>query len=264
MIKDSKDLRSSRRGAELGWTLTASDGSGNRDVCELTSLASTAKQQPASAHVATAHEVAREEKALAEHIEQSIDVLPCRDAAEEHDAGVARLLRCDRVRIASEWGEVALVSAGDVDLAELLEVVAPESGFRRNESAVRRDDEDGRYVGGRRRELARVRELPAEIELAQEAEDFADLGSVRFPQPNGKRELGARVDQHLRPPTIGPGGRQQEHGHDPTIVQVTYEKGANQTGNRLLVRVIGYLNPRDVSLSEMNVPGVQITGNQFQ
>src|SRR3954464_8393706 len=152
MAKDRNDLRSSRRRTELGRTLTASDGPGNRDVSELPPLASTAKQQPASAHIAAAYEIAREEEAFAEHIEQSVDVLPGRDAAEKHDAGVARQVRRGGVRIASEWGEVALVSAGDVDLAELLEVGASESRFRRNESAIGGDDEDWRYaVGGRRK-----------------------------------------------------------------------------------------------------------------
>jgi len=52
------------------------DGSGYRHVLELSSLASAPEQQPASAHVAPAHELAREDEPLGEDIQQGVDVLP--------------------------------------------------------------------------------------------------------------------------------------------------------------------------------------------
>src|SRR5215831_15346581 len=110
MSNDRNDLPAPTDGFEPGRTLAASNGSRHRDVLELPSLTSAAKQQSASTHVAPANELAREQESLAEHVEQGVDVLPRRDATEEHDAGVAGQRCCDVVRIAPQWSEVALVS----------------------------------------------------------------------------------------------------------------------------------------------------------
>src|SRR6185503_6655208 len=120
ILSSRSDLPASPGGVELGRALPAPDGSGNRDVSELSSLASAPEQQPTSAHVAATHELAREHEPLGEDVEQCVDVLTRRDAAEEHNAAVASEPRCDVARIAAQRSEVALVRCGDVHLAEPL------------------------------------------------------------------------------------------------------------------------------------------------
>ena len=61
------------------------DGTEDRPVVELDAVPRLAKEQAATAHVASADEVHREPQALAEDVREHVDVLRRRDAAEEHD-----------------------------------------------------------------------------------------------------------------------------------------------------------------------------------
>ena len=71
-------------------------------------------------------------------------------------------------------------------------------------------------------ERSRIRELPAEIEAAEEAEHLADLGTLRLSQPNGERELRARIEHELGASTVRARRREEEHtrlSHVSTAVQ---------------------------------------------
>src|SRR5262245_60149688 len=74
---------------QLRRALAMADRPGDRAIAQLLTAASGAQQEAASAHVAAADEGLGEHQALAEHVEQRIDVLAGGDAAEQHDAGIA-------------------------------------------------------------------------------------------------------------------------------------------------------------------------------
>src|SRR5687768_14845991 len=151
--------RRSGRALELRRTSSSSHRSGDRDVVELGPLAGAAQEQPAAAHVAAPDEIGGKEEPLAERVEEDVDVLPGGDAPEEDDVrGLRRRVgECDD--IAPEGHEVALITAGDVDVREAYEVIAPDHRLGGNESAVGGDDEDRRCAARRPREGTRVREL---------------------------------------------------------------------------------------------------------
>src|SRR5262245_50316716 len=85
-----------------GRSLAMPDRAVDRAVGQLLAAASRAQQQTAPAHVAASDEGLREQQALSEHVEEWIDVLAGRDAAEQHDARVAAAALAEPLGVAAQ------------------------------------------------------------------------------------------------------------------------------------------------------------------
>ena len=130
-------------GPEFRRSLAAPNCSLYRHIAQLVALAGAPEEQPATAHVSAANEVAREHEPRPERVEQRVHVLPGGDAAEQYRVALGREGGGQVRGVAPEWSDVAFVAGGDVDLAELLEIISSEPSLRGNEPTVRGDDQDG-------------------------------------------------------------------------------------------------------------------------
>jgi hypothetical protein len=183
---------------------------GDRDVLELRALSDAAEHEAAAAHVAAADELARELEARAEEGFEDPDVLSGRDAAEQHDLVVGSERRGERARRALERTAVARLVLVDRRAGERAEVARADDLLGAHESPCGRDDEGGGESVARAAERARVRELSAEVEAAQEGVDVAERDAVRA-QPDGEVEPRLGPHEHPRALAVGARGREQEH-----------------------------------------------------
>src|SRR6185436_16418736 len=71
-------------------------------------------------------------------------------------------------------------------------------------------DEDAGQSRGRRREGARVGELPSEVQPAHEAEDLTERSAAPGLDAAREIESGAGAQDHLRAGSTAIGGREQE------------------------------------------------------
>ena len=97
---------------------TVADRAENGAVGELAALSRRAQQQPAAAHVPAPDEIAGEEQPRAEDLEQDVDILARRDAAEENDLRVGSREGGQLPRVAMNGRPVARVRDVDVDARE--------------------------------------------------------------------------------------------------------------------------------------------------
>ena len=118
--------------------------------------------------------------------QQQVDVLGCRDAAEQHDLGARRQPVAQLVRALPERPRVAALAGVDRHAREGAQVADVITVSGASEPAVRRDHEHAGAAGGRRREALRVGELAAEVERRDEAEDLAERSALA---PDAPREL---------------------------------------------------------------------------
>ena len=70
-------------------------------------------------HVTASDKVSREAKSFAEVIEQGVDVLATRDAAEKHDFCIRRQLLRQSFGIALQWFAITRIVSLDIDFGEL-------------------------------------------------------------------------------------------------------------------------------------------------
>jgi len=140
------------------------DGSDERRVFELFPGRRAAQQQAAAAHVAAPDEGRRKDEALAEDLQQRLDVARAGDAAEEHDARLRSGERRQRFGVAQLRLQEAPLAGLDRDAAVLLQARQGDRLGRIAQPFSRRDDEGAAQAGGGPREGARVGELAAEIQ----------------------------------------------------------------------------------------------------
>src|SRR5690349_11831781 len=169
------------------------NGSRDGDVLQLTPLSHLTKQQPTATHVPAAHKLPRKEQSLAQRFHEYVRVLSRRDAAEQHDVFAPRRQQGD---VSPQRCEVALARRTEVHFGERAEIVARDPLRWRDESTLGCDDQQ---LGAER---ARVRQLAAEIQATQKAEDFRDLDARWLAQCPRERELGPWIEDQLRALTV--------------------------------------------------------------
>lgn len=87
-------------------------GSGDGNVGELLAAARAAKHQATAAHVSASREVGREEEALAENLQQRLDIFWRGDAAKKNNFAAAAYLIMEQARIAFERNTKARFGSG--------------------------------------------------------------------------------------------------------------------------------------------------------
>ena len=187
-----------------------------RNVRQFKAGHDTAQHQAAAAHVAPPDEVHWEHQPVAKNREQQVDILARCDAAEEDHFAVRTDGFPQRPGGLFERSSIGLVPEIDVAQRECTERF---DGYRRvdlPQSCVRRDDENtsrDHRIGWIRRtcESTCVCELPAKVEAADKAEDFAERCAGRTLQLPRKVETCVRRQHHLRADTAAIGGREEEH-----------------------------------------------------
>ena len=186
------------------------DGGRHRHVVELLPRVRAAQQEPAAAHVAAAHEGGGEQEALAEDLQQHVHVFPAGDAAQEDDLALRPGRGVDEPRVAQERTPVARLVGVDGDRRPAPQAIEVDRRLRRDEAFAGRDDHDAGHARRRPRERARVAELAAEVEAAQEREHLAQRAPLRRAQGAGERELRLRVEHEPRALAGGGGGGEEE------------------------------------------------------
>ena len=153
--------------------------------------------------------------------EQDVDVLRRRDAAEQHDVAVGTDLREQRPRARFERPAIARVVEVDVAARECPHggvrherVRAPQPGRGRDHVNACADNRVGGI--GRLREPARVGQLAAEIQAADEREQIAERRAGRRSQRGRERELRVRRQRLLRAAAAAVrGGKKKDARLDP-------------------------------------------------
>src|SRR5262249_54987569 len=161
--------------------------------------------QSTSAHVAAANELLGEQQSFAEGRGERVDIFPGRDAAEQHDARRGRKMLRQALGIARERSDEALTTACEVDVSEREQVVPSDARVERDQTALGRDDEARRSVVRATAKGACVRDLAAEVQAAQEAENLANRFAFGA-NAGGQLEAGLRTEKDFRPPTIAARG----------------------------------------------------------
>src|SRR6185503_1202909 len=175
---------------------------------------------------------------LAQRGQQRLDVLPGRDAPEQHDLAAGSDPPGELTGVAVEWLAIARIVTRDIDGREAPEPRQIDRLVGRAQAVGRRDDEHPGAAVRCGRERARVGQLAAKVEAAQEREDLAEW-SARDADALGEVERRALAQHHLgaQPATVG--GREQE---DPAhLVPV----GATSLTNSWALRVFS-TSPRSI------------------
>src|SRR5438067_6835425 len=128
---------------ELWRAFPFSHGAGDGNVGELAAVDGAAEQQSAPAHVAASDEIGRETESLTEMFEKHVDVFGGGDAAEENDLGIRWQRFREPFHVALERGPITRVGLVDIDRGEFLEISENDWRRGRNQSARRRDNENG-------------------------------------------------------------------------------------------------------------------------
>ncbi|HEY7091057.1 MAG TPA: hypothetical protein VH518_23370 [Tepidisphaeraceae bacterium] len=148
-------------------------GAVDGDVGQLSLLIHASQHQPTAAHVPAADEIGGEEQSFAEHLQERLDILARRHAAEKDElaiwAGPEQL-----GGIPLERHSVGVIRLVDVIAAHLAKVGDGHRGSCRNKPAISRDDIALRLSIRRIPEPMRVRHLPTEVEAAEKGEDVAE------------------------------------------------------------------------------------------
>lgn len=188
------------------------------DGCVFQFLAARrATQHEATAtHVTTADEGRREQQAIAKDREQHLDVLPGGDAPEQYDVAIRSEARTERARALLERTTVARVREIDWLSGKRLDrfarhgdIGSPQTGVRRNDQHSARDESIRRIR--RTAESPRVRQLPAEVEAADERKHVTEWSALGGPQLRGERELRSVGHDAPRSHTSAVGRGQQEN-----------------------------------------------------
>src|SRR5438552_2022499 len=185
-------------GQETGRASAAPRGPAQREIVQLDARPGVAQQQAAAAHVAPAHELRGKAQALAERLQQGLDVFRGGDAAQQHHLAVGPDRLGEALRMAKERATKAGVIGADVDTREAPQTAHVDRGLRELEPVRGSDDVDAGHTGGRIREGARVGELAAEVEAAQKGEDLAQGRARGGAQAEGEVEAGAGESKKTR------------------------------------------------------------------
>jgi len=161
--------------------------SGDGHVWQFDIRGGVPQQQPASAHIAAAHKVCRKQQTRAKDLEQRIDILRRRDAAEEHDLAVADFTP-QRLRALLERSPIRAVLGIDILRRKLPDCRSGDPRIRTPQTGIRRDHvhtaADDRIVDlWRRGEPPGIRQLPAEIQLADKRKQLTEGDADRRVQP---------------------------------------------------------------------------------
>jgi DNA polymerase len=204
----SQDARA--RGASLRRPGATANRARDRDVGQLPTIAHAAQEQPAPAHVATPDEVGREEQPVPEYLLEQVDVLARGDAAQHHDVAVPEA-GCQDACVAQERLGVSWLADVERHRGPRGEGVETHEHLREAQALARRHHEHAGGAAGRTGIGARVLELAAEIESAEEAEDPAERNARSGAERACELEAGTRIEQQARALATARCGREQEY-----------------------------------------------------
>ena len=192
-----------------------------RHVVELAAVGHAPEQEPASAHVSpptnSAGKTSRSPKtSVSGSTYFALATLPrsttCQAASRAEGRGQG-------ARVAHEWPPVPRIRRVDVDAGVAPQERPPDPNVRGAQTLAGRDHHGARHPGHGTRERARVRELPTEIEAAQEAEDLAQRSALSAAKPQGQVEAraahGGRAGRALRRSAPARAGRRAWSSHTP-------------------------------------------------
>ena len=128
---------------ELRWALSFSHGPGDGDVGQFATIDSAAKQKSAPAHIAATDEIGGETKTLPEMFEEDVDVFCGRNAAEQDNFAVSRQLLREAFHVTFERNAITRLCLVNVDSGEFLKIGQADGSCCRNQSAGRRNNENG-------------------------------------------------------------------------------------------------------------------------
>src|SRR5262245_54783860 len=199
---------SSRRRGQPWWTGPAAHDLADPHVGQLGSGPRAAQQEPAAAHVAPTDEVEGESQPRPQGGQQGLDVLAGGDAAEQNDLAAGPEAPGQPAGVAVQRLAIARIVAVDVDGREAPQARNVDRLVGWPQTVGRCDDEHARV--GRLRDGARVRELAAKVETAQEREDLAERHAGAVADALGEIERRALTHDQPRAQPAAVSGRQEE------------------------------------------------------
>jgi DNA end-binding protein Ku len=181
------------------------------DVLELAALCDAAEHQTATAHVAATGERRGKAEPSAENLAKDAGILRCSYAAEQNGLTIVSDSRRQPLGVADEWTPVALLLEIDRHPGELSETSGGDTLFDRPEPPARGDDQRALDPVGRTREGARIGELAAKVEAAQERKDVAERCALWAAELDGERKRSAPGKHHAGTFALTVGRREQKN-----------------------------------------------------
>lgn len=187
------------------------DRSSYGNVWQLALLGDASEQQPASAHIPSAHKVGREFETLFQMSEENSGVLLRSDTSKQDSLAMPSDCLSQDLGITFERSSIANISGINRDLGEGAKVFQRDPRVGGKDAAVWCNHQNAGNCLRRLRKCLRVDELSAEIEAAQKAEDFTKRDPFLASQPCCQGKLGALIVNQFSPLSAGVGWRQNEN-----------------------------------------------------
>src|SRR5262245_59489292 len=235
------------------------DRADHGNVFQLDAVARVTQHQAAARHVAPTDERRRKTEPLAEDPGEHVDVFRRRDAAEQHDVAVGPDLRQQRACAHLQRPAIAGIRRVDVAAGKGADRRVGDARVGGAESGIRCDDvhavaDDGIARFRRAREPPRIRELAAEVETADEGEEFAERRAVRRAQRRRQRERRLRRERLLRTPAITVGWREQKYAMAGVHRSHKGLQRSQRVINRLTLRRLDVRQPQTPTATDSVCP----------